>query len=213
MGNNLNELLSIGLFGKVRRKLLLVFMLNPDKSFYMLELIRLIDCGRGAVQRELALLVEIGIIYRKPDGKHVYYSTNTQNLIYTELRSIISKTTGLIDLLKRDLEPYSDQIGVAFIYGKYAQGLAELDTPVALAVIGNITAKTIELATTDFAVETSRQVNIIVLNQSEWINKIRAVDECISSISNDENKIFLFGNELELFQISLLEKDLFTGIY
>lgn len=213
MGNNLNELLSIGLFGKVRRRLLSIFMLNPDKSFFMLELIRLLNSGRGAVQRELALLVEIGIIYRKPDGKHVYYSTNKQNLIYTELRSIISKTTGLVDLLKGDLEHYSKQIGVAFIYGKYAEGLAELDSPVDLVVIGKISRETIAFCTKDFINETSRKLNLVVLNSTEWKNKIKIADKTICTISTDEDKIFLFGDKLELFRLSSVENDLFTGIY
>lgn len=213
MGNNLNELLSIGLFGKVRRKLLSIFLLNPDKSFFMLELIRLVSCGRGAVQRELALLVEIGIIHRKPDGKHVYYSTNTQNLIYTELRSIISKTIGLIDLLKGDLELYSQQIGVAFIYGKYAEGIAELHTPVDLVVIGKTSREMITLCTKNFVNETSRKLNLIVLNSAEWKIKMQTADNTICSINNDDNKIFLFGDKLELFRLSSFENDLFTGIY
>lgn len=213
MGNNLNELLSIGLFGKVRRKLLSIFMLNPDKSFFMLELIRLLSCGRGAVQRELALLVKIGVIYRKPDGKHIYYSTNKQNLIYTELRSILSKTTGLIDLLKGDLDLYSQQIGVAFIYGKYAQGLAELDTAVNLVVIGKVSTEMIVDCTKDFVNETSRKLNLVVFNPTEWKNKIKIADKTICSISTDESKIFLFGDKVELFQLSSFEKDLFTGIY
>ena len=56
MSNNPNELLGESLFGKVRRKVLSILVLNPERSFYLLELIRLLNSGRGAVQREVARL-------------------------------------------------------------------------------------------------------------------------------------------------------------
>ncbi|MEN8208777.1 MAG: hypothetical protein ABFR50_05960, partial [Candidatus Fermentibacteria bacterium] len=62
------------LFGRIRRQLLSLFFLNPEKSFFLLELIDILRTGRGGVQRELANLVGSGIISREKTGMKVFFS-------------------------------------------------------------------------------------------------------------------------------------------
>ena len=143
MSTNQNELVGEVLFGKVRRKVLSTFVLNPQRSFYLLELIRLLDCGRGAVQREVSRLAKAGILIREKQGNQVHFRADTGNLIYREIRSIFSKTTGLVDLLGHCLESCGDPIGMAFIYGDYARGTAREDSPVDLMVVAPATANII----------------------------------------------------------------------
>jgi len=50
------------LFGMIRRQLLCLFFLNPGRSYFLLELVDILRTGRGGVQRELANLVDSGII-------------------------------------------------------------------------------------------------------------------------------------------------------
>ena len=212
MSNNSNELLGESLFGKVRRKVLSTFVLNPERSFYLLELIRFLNCGRGAVQREVTRLSESGIITRTKVGNQVHFSANINNLIYRELRSIFSKTTGLVFLLSTNLKSCSDQLGMAFIYGDYARGTAEANTPLNLIVIGDTTMDTVKACTVDFANETARDLHITVLTSSELKRRLVSRDKIIREILAD-NRIFLFGGEKELQILSITGDDLFAGIY
>ena len=212
MSNNQNEMLGESLFGKVRRKVLATFVLNPERSFYLLELISFLSCGRGAVQREVSRLAKAGIISRSRIGNQVHYTANVNNLIYRELRSIFSKTTGLIDLLKSDLQSCSDQLGMAFIYGDYAEGIAEVDSPLNLMVIGDITMDSIRSSTLDFTEETARDLHITVISSSELKRKIISNDRKIQEILAGR-KIFLAGGSRELQVLSTTGDDLFAGIF
>ncbi|MCK4671193.1 MAG: winged helix-turn-helix transcriptional regulator [Candidatus Aegiribacteria sp.] len=69
------------LFGKVRRNLLSLFLLNPEESYYFREIARLINAGHGAVHRELANLVEAGIITCSRVGNQTRYQVNTNSNI------------------------------------------------------------------------------------------------------------------------------------
>ena len=135
MSTNMNELVGESLFGKVRREILSLLFLNSRRSFYLLEIIRIIASGRGAVQRELSRLTQAGLLVRKRRGNQVHYSANTDSLIYEELRSIFAKTTGLNDVVMGALAPYKDEIGLAFIHGLFAMGKATKSTKIELLVI------------------------------------------------------------------------------
>lgn len=212
MSNNLNELLGESLFGKVRRKVLSTFVLNPGRSFYLLELIRLLDCGRGAVQREVSRLAKAGIITRTRVGNQVHYTTNTNNLIYRELKSIFSKTTGLVELLCADLKSCTDELGMAFIYGDYANGTAGENSTVNLLVIGDTTMDAVHSCTAAFSKEAARELHITVLTVSDLKRRLLSNEGRIQQIIA-EKKIFLCGGQRELQFLSTTGDDLFAGIY
>ncbi len=211
MSNNPNEMLGESLFGKVRRKVLATFVLNPDRSFYLLELIRLLDCGRGAVQREVSKLALAGIITRSNLGNQVHYQANTNNLIFSELRSIFSKTTGLMDLLQSSLEGCRDPIGMAFIYGDYAEGKAQENSPLKLMIIGETSMEAVKACTMEFPDETARELHLTVLSTSELKRRISTGDRRLREILG-EKRVFLAGGQRELTVLSTIGDDLFAGL-
>ncbi len=212
MSNNPNELMGESLFGKVRRKVLATFVLNPHRSFYLLELIRLLDCGRGAVQREVSRLCRAGILIREPVGNQVHYRANSGNLIYGELRSIFSKTTGLLDLLRNGLEASDDPIGMAFVYGDYATGRAGVDSPVNLMVIGDTTMDNIVKCTGDFEEEAARKLHITVVSPGELKRRLTSGGTRMKEILSAD-RLFLAGGERELRVLTTISDDLFAGIF
>lgn len=212
MSNNQNELIGEVLFGKVRRKVLSTFVLNPQRSFYLLELIRLLDCGRGAVQREVSRLAKAGILIREKQGNQVHFRADTGNLIYREIRSIFSKTTGLVDLLGHCLESCGDPIGMAFIYGDYARGTAREDSPVDLMVVGDTTMDAIKQCTVEFTEEAARKLHLTVLSPAELRRRISAGEGKIREILSSQ-RVFLAGGERELAVLSSPGDDLFAGLF
>ncbi len=68
------------LFGsKTRAKLLKLFFENPEKSFYVREMTRVIDEQINSVRRELLNLESIGIIKNETFDNKVYYSANIKH--------------------------------------------------------------------------------------------------------------------------------------
>ena len=73
---------------------------NPDKSFYVNEIVKLCATGRGALYRELGRLTGAGLITEVSIGRQRHYQANKASFIFQELRSIILKTFGLGDVLR-----------------------------------------------------------------------------------------------------------------
>ncbi len=77
------------LFGsKTRVKLLQLFYSNPNRSFYVREITRKIDEQINSVRRELANLLNVGIIVSDNTNNRLYYEVN-QNYEYYEPLSVI----------------------------------------------------------------------------------------------------------------------------
>jgi hypothetical protein len=80
------------LFGsKTRAKLLKLFFENPEKSFYVREMTRVIEEQINSVRRELLNLESIGIIKNKTFDNKVYYSANSKHPFYRPLIDIFAK--------------------------------------------------------------------------------------------------------------------------
>lgn len=80
------------LFGsKTRAKLLKLFFENPEKSFYVREMTRVIDEQINSVRRELLNLESIGIIKNETFDNKVYYSANKKHPFCRPMTDIFSK--------------------------------------------------------------------------------------------------------------------------
>lgn len=77
------------LFGsKTRVKLLKLFYGNPNRSFYVREITRKIDEQINSVRRELANLLNIGIIVSDNTNNRLYYEVNQKYEYYDALLAI-----------------------------------------------------------------------------------------------------------------------------
>src|SRR5207248_1103935 len=82
------------LFGTTRQAVLGLFFDHPDQRLYQRQVVRALNVGSGAVQRELARLVAGGILCRTVEGRQAYYQVNRQSPIYPELHGLVRKTLG-----------------------------------------------------------------------------------------------------------------------
>src|SRR3990172_13373605 len=92
--------LADALFAKAQQRVLGVLFGNPSRSFYANEIIALAGSGTGAVQRELARLEAAGLVTVTRVGKQKHYQANRAAPVYEELRGLVLKSSGLIDVLR-----------------------------------------------------------------------------------------------------------------
>lgn len=98
MGINVfDKQLSTFLFNKTRRALLALLHGRPDEKFYINQLMQATGSGSGAVQRELKLMTEAGVVVRERSGNLVYYQANSHSPIFNELKNIVRKTFDVAD--------------------------------------------------------------------------------------------------------------------
>ena len=80
------------LFGsKTRAKLLQLFFENPERSFYVREITRVIEEQINSVRRELINLEGIGIIKNETFDNKIYYSANSKHPFYRAMTEIFSR--------------------------------------------------------------------------------------------------------------------------
>ena len=56
------------------------------------------------------------------NGNRTYFQANEECPIFPELRSLLIKTSGLMDVLHRELSTVASKIKVAAVYGSIASG-------------------------------------------------------------------------------------------
>lgn len=99
------ERLDEALFGKVRRGLLSLLILNRGRRFFLLELVGLLRTGRGCVQRELANLEGAGIARRERSGVRVYFDLSPECPLSKELEALLRGMADFRESLAAELPP------------------------------------------------------------------------------------------------------------
>jgi predicted nucleotidyltransferase len=87
------------LFGRTRRAAMSLFFEHPDEAYYVSQIVRLLDKGSGAVQRELRLMAEAGIIFRTKKGNQAYYQANKNCPAFNEIKKILEVTSAPVPAL------------------------------------------------------------------------------------------------------------------
>jgi predicted nucleotidyltransferase len=186
------------LFPKVRQRVLAVLFGNPGRSFYVNEVIAQAQSGTGAVQRELLALSEAGLITMTRQGNQKHYQANAAAPVFSELRSLVLKTTGLVDVLKIALASLIPQIELAFVYGSVAkqQDTAQSDIDV-MIVSASLGYADVFGALESAATTLGRKVNPTLYAPTEIAKRIILDNSFVTRVLQ-QPKIWLIGNEEQL---------------
>lgn len=193
--------ISAALFGKTRRKILALLFTNPERSYYLREIIRELGLGRGAAQRELGNLTEVGLLVRTVEGNQVHFRANQDSPVFQELRSMMVKTAGIVEVIRHSLDGLSDGVTVAFLHGSVASGMFTAGSDIDLMVIGDAGFKEVVKALSDAQGKLAREINPSVYTESEFKRKLRSGHHFLKSVS-EAPKIPVVGDEHELERLS-----------
>ena len=190
--------ISNALFSKVQQRVLALIFGQPERSFYTSEILRKVHSGTGAVERELSRLQRSGLVSVERIGNQKHYRANHQSPIFAELRSLVVKTVAVIEPIRKSLEPYSDSIKAAFVYGSVAKGTDTASSDIDLMVIGDdLNYSELYAALQDAEDALCRKVSPVFLSLGDWRRKASEKGSFVSKV-NLLPKIFVFGSEQEL---------------
>ena len=186
------------LFSKVQLSVLGLLIGQPDRSFRISEIIRLVGSGSGAVQRELETLTAAGIFTVNSSGNQKLYRANRQSPIFEELYGLVLKTVGLLEPLKKALKPYQSKIEIAFVYGSIAKGTDIAKSDIDLMIIGEqITYGDIFLALQNAEKTLQRPINPNLMTPDEWRQRRSNKSAFVTKIL-EQPKMFVLGTDNEL---------------
>jgi predicted nucleotidyltransferase len=178
---------------RVRVRLLTVFLLNPDSHFHARVLAQMVGAQYSAVWKELKNLEQAGLLCSESSPRFKAYYVNTRFSILPELRSIILKTAGVGDRIRRELEGIG-QTEAVFVYGSFAVGDADSQSDIDLMLIGKIDLTQLAPIIARLEKDLGRAVNYTAFTPDEWGKKQDKREPFVENVLNGP-KVMLIGDE------------------
>jgi DNA-binding transcriptional ArsR family regulator len=185
------------LFPRTRQGILAATLVQPEKVWYVSELARRMGVPSSSLQRELHELTHAGILKSHRQGRMVYYQANLDSPFFPELRGLLLKTAGLVDVLRDALKPVTAKIALAFVYGSIANSQERSESDVDLMVIGNISPADLALPLRPAREQLGREINPTVYSITEFKRKRDAKDHFLSQVLTGP-KMIVLGSESDL---------------
>jgi predicted nucleotidyltransferase len=182
---------------KIRKKIILSFVYNQGKEFYLSEIARRARTSAGTAQRELnRLLAQDFITFRKRGNLNIYRLNEDYSLL-DEIRSIIRKTFGIEVMLSKELSKVKG-VQFAFLFGSYAKGSLKSDSDIDLFIIGTPEEDAVFHAIRKVEDSAGREINYHLADEAEFAEKSQR-----NSFYREilDRPLMLAGKEDELRQI------------
>lgn len=106
---------------KTRIRLLVKFFLNPTMKAYLRQLADEFGESTNSVRVELNRLTEAGILESEAKGNVVQYKAKQSHPLFPEIKSIVSKMTGLDSIIEWVIQRLGE-LDFAYLIGDYAKG-------------------------------------------------------------------------------------------
>ena len=181
------------LFSSTRAELLSLFFNNPDEKFYLREIARHIGKDAAGIKRELDSLLKIGLLGVEKRGVQKYYYADKGSPIFSEMKGLIFKTTGVQGSIKAVLSKLKG-VQAAFIYGSYAKGSEKEDSNINLMVVGQVNITELNDVVMGLEEKMKREIDYLAFDEQEYRKRKDAKDPFIREIVKGK-KIFLLGKE------------------
>jgi predicted nucleotidyltransferase len=136
----------------------------------------------SSLQRELQALTAAGILKSHRQGRMVYFQANTDSPVFPELRGLMLKTAGLVDVLADALRPLGKAIKCAFAYGSIASGDARSDSDIDLMIVGDVAPAKLALPMRAAREQLGREINPTTYAEAEFAAKVVAKDHFLMDV-------------------------------
>ena len=157
---------------EIRKKIILLLIYNPHKSYYLREIARLVGASAGNTQQELKKIENSGFLTKEKRGNLMYFKINTKSPLFSDFKKIIDKTIGLENILREMLKKIKS-INFAFLFGSYVKGDFSSDSDIDLYVIGDISEKKLYQSIKKAEEKVYREINYHLATKKEFQKKTK----------------------------------------
>lgn len=185
------------LFGsKTRVKLLNLFLNNPEKTFYVREITRLIDEQVNSVRRELKNLEDIKAVNSATEDRKLFYGINQRFKYYIPLRAIFAG----IDVDEESIIKEKEQgwrydtsdidkdLGILIISGVLVKGS---ESNIDMILVGNNSKNQLSDWAKNIEKQEGRDLNYVILSMEEFYYRYTSSDVFINGIFQNEHRIIV----------------------
>jgi len=156
----------------IRRKIILLFVYNQDREFYLSEIARQVKTSAGTAQRELNRLRRMDFVSFMKRGNLSLYRLNRAFSLLAEIEAIIRTTVGIEVRLGEELRKVKG-VSFAFIFGSYAKGRLRSDSDIDLYVVGRPDEDDVYRAVRSVEDTVGREINYHIASEDAFARKAR----------------------------------------
>lgn len=183
------------LFGSMARvKILKLFLLNPDSSYYIRQISRHLNLQLSAVRRELENLetlellesrqgseTEEGIIDDEKGNKNdrKYYQANRQFVLFNEIRELIIKAQILCE---KDFTDKLRKLGTIKLLILSGLFINEKQAQVDMLIVGDFDKNKVAKLVKTLEDELVNEVNYTVLSEEDFLYRRQVTDVFLYSV-------------------------------
>jgi DNA-binding transcriptional ArsR family regulator len=162
--------------------MLTLFLLNPDKEYFVRELTRELDEQINSIRRELENLKKIGLLRSRVRARKKYYTVNKKHILYHDLRNIIIKITNSSENLIKSISKMG-RIDFLLISGVFIQK----DSPVDILIAGDVDKDKLESFLDKL--ESKDSIRFSALTTEDFIYRLKCRDQFILDLIQDPDSI------------------------
>jgi len=189
--NTLSEILS----SRTRAEIFRLLYGPAEEELYVREIERRTGLNDRTIRQEIAKLLKLDLVLDRKDSNRIYYRANKSNPLYPDIRNLVLKSIGLVDILKGALK--NNRIQIAFIFGSLSEGKESSESDVDLFVIGNLGMREVSRLLSGVPEKIGREINPHVMSSDEIKKRNNEKDNFISNVIKS-SKLFVIGTENDL---------------
>lgn len=190
------------LFGsKTRVKLLQLFYSNPNRSFYVREITRKIDEQINSVRRELANLLNTGLITSDTSNNKVYYEVNQKYEFYAPLQEIFGGGTAksrrsnrtAAKAMELPVDEVADlkalgNVEIAALMGQFTR---DDSTGIDVLIVGNVNQNALSKYVTELEKQEGKDLRYTVFSLDDFTYRLQIKDRFMDNVRRSKKQVLL----------------------
>lgn len=189
--------------------MLQLFYSNPNRSFYVREITRKIDEQINSVRRELANLLNVGIIVSDTNNNRLYYEVNQKYEYYDPFLTIFGQAATAKSAKKTLATDEPSEDGAANVSSVLAEdekyrALGHLDlviysgqftrddsSGVDILVVGEVNPNALQKHVSDLESQENKELRYVVMSPSEFTYRRQIKDRFITTLLDSKKQIVI----------------------
>ena len=177
---------------KARAEIFRLLFGVSDKELHVREIERQSGLAFRTVHQELKNLKQMDLIKEHRAGNRVYYRANDEHPLFNDIRNIVLKTSGLVEVLREALD--HKQVKVAFVFGSIARKDEGARSDVDLMVIGDVSLRKVVGWLSDVAERVGREINPHAFSLNEFQKRKESGNHFLTTVLRSP-KLFIRGDD------------------
>jgi len=178
------------LSSRVRAEIFRLLFGLDEKEVHLREMERQASLSLGTIRQDLQKLLKLDLVTTRRDGNRLYYRANTEHPLYPDIRKLVLKTAGLVEIFKSVLD--RDGVEVAFVFGSLASSREKAASDVDLMVIGTIGLHALSSWLSGVSEQIGREINPHTMSMEEFRQRKQKGDQFLSKVM-ESPKLFITG--------------------